>query len=505
MYISSGKDGGGEAPPGEERENDMEANGGKHTIRKRVVFISALVLVFVGLLIPEYAWQFTSLKHKLIAMENFHDLFDNVLELRRYEKNYLFMHDDDNYQSIMLYLEKIESDIAVLADDILEVTSREQFQRFQNVLGRYNDMLRPHLMGSSVNTEELRGYGKMMVDFSQDLLNYKRELIHKDLEWIFVTFVTATGGFFLFIMGVFHMQVWNMLKRIAFVQKATRDVLKDKFTPLVDNAKKKDEVSDLIFAFNRMVSEIDARQEQLVRSRKLAAIGTFSSGIAHELNNPLNNISLSADTLREEAGDLSEEETREIVDDIIVQTERASEVVKNLLDFSRDKPPKVEPLRIKGVVDGTHKLLANQLMLNSIWLENYIREDLPLIKGDMQKLQQVFVNLFVNAIQAMPDGGLIYVDAGVENEKYVKIIVNDTGPGIPPEKIGRIFDPFFTTKEVGAGTGLGLSIVYGIVRKHGGYVEVRSKVNVGTTFSIYLPIDNTEMTSKDEEDASSYY
>jgi len=184
----------------------------------------------------------------------------------------------------------------------------------------------------------------------------------------------------------------------------------------------------------------------------------------------------------------------EIINDIIGQTERASLVVRNLLDFSREKAPSSAPLNIKDVVDHTHKLIANQLMISAIWFENYIHDDLPRIMGDMQKLQQVFINLFVNSIQAMPQGGLIYIDAQVVPDGYLRVIVNDTGPGIPPDIIGHIFDPFYTTKEVGAGTGLGLSIVYGIIKKHGGYIEVKSTVNVGTTFSIYLPIVGNEKT-----------
>jgi signal transduction histidine kinase len=275
---------------------------------------------------------------------------------------------------------------------------------------------------------------------------------------------------------------------LYYVQQATKDLLRGKFTPIVDNALKNDEVSNLILAFNKMGTEIEIKQEQLVQSRKLAAIGTFSSGIAHELNNPLNNISLSADALLEEYDELTAAEAKAIVIDIILQTERASEVVKDLLDFCRDKTPTSSRLNIKNVIKATTKLIANQLRLNSIWLEDYVPDNLPLVVGDHQKLQQVFLNLFVNAIHVMPEGGLIHLDAKLEPEGYMRIDVNDTGTGIPPEKIEDIFDPFYTTKPVGQGTGLGLSIVYGIVKKHGGYIEVNSKINVGTTFAIYLPI-----------------
>ena len=171
-------------------------------------------------------------------------------------------------------------------------------------------------------------------------------------------------------------------------------------------------------------------------------------------------------------------------------------MVKNLLDFSRDKAPSTEPLDIKSVIAKTEKLIANELRINAIWLEDYTPSNLPLIMGDMQKLQQVFLNLFVNSIQAMStsEGGLIHIDAKEESDGYIKINVSDTGAGIEAENVERIFDPFYTTKEVGKGTGLGLSIVYGIVKKHGGKLEVKSKMNAGTPFSLYLPIAGHEKT-----------
>ena len=121
-------------------------------------------------------------------------------------------------------------------------------------------------------------------------------------------------------------------------------------------------------------------------------------------------------------------------------------------------------------------------------MEDYIPDTLPAVRGDMKEMQQVFLNLFLNSIYAIDGGGLIHIDGKMGPPGYIQIDFNDTGCGIPDEKLGHIFDPFYTDKPVGRGTGLGLSIVYGIIKKHRGYIEVRSKVNVGTTFSIYLPI-----------------
>ncbi|MCG2749112.1 MAG: hypothetical protein L6365_16460 [Desulfobulbaceae bacterium] len=383
----------------------MERLVGRHTIRRRLIFITILFMVFGGLLLPDYSWQIFSLKKKLMALEQFHSFLDDVLELRRYEKNFLFGIGTDNVSPILVFLSKIQSHIAILEDDILEVTDRQEYDNFLGTFYQYKEIFRKYSYSAEIDSLGIRESGRDMVEFAEKLVKRKHDRLHSSLELLFYRFVSITGTLFFTLILIFQLQVRNVLKRIAFVQKATRDVANDKFTPIADNAKIQDEISVLIINFNKMVAEIDARKEQLVQSRKLAAIGTFSSGIAHELNNPLNNISLSADTLMEEYGALSETETKEIIADIISQTERASGVVKNLLDFSRDKAPSSVPLRIKDVVEASHKLIANQLMINAIWFENYIHEDLPLVMGDMQKLQQVFINLFVNSIQAMPQGG----------------------------------------------------------------------------------------------------
>ncbi len=481
----------------------MESLVGKYTIKRRLIFITIIFLVFGLIVVPDYSWQILSLEKKLIALEEFHNLLEDVLELRRYEKNFLLGIGTDNVTSILGYLDKIEASTSTLKSDMLEVLNQQEYDNFLHTFSLYKATFSTYDLSEKIDTSSIRESGRAMVEFAENLVSRNHDRLHSSLKQLLYRFVAITGTFFFALILIFQLQVRNVLKRIAFVQRATRDVVIGKFRPIVDNTKIQDEVSGLIFAFNKMVAEIEARKEQLVQSRKLAAIGTFSSGIAHELNNPLNNISLSADTLMEEYETLSETEIKEIVTDIISQTERASSVVRNLLDFSRDKEPTSIPLCIKDAVEAAHKLIANQLMINDVAFEDYINPDLPVIKGDMQKLQQVFINLFVNSIQAMPQGGgLIYVDAQPAQDNLLKIIVKDTGPGIPPDIIGRIFDPFYTTKEVGSGTGLGLSIVYGIIKKHGGYIEVNSTINVGTTFSIYLPIAPNQEKQRNESSSN---
>ncbi len=474
------------------------------TIRHRLLLIFAVVFLFAVCLATVYALNISALKSDFYMMEDIYKLSNNVLELRRFEKNFLYEHDPHSLHQIAHYLYAINKDTNYFSRELLTTMGKKEFLNFQYTIKQYEKLIEGHPRISNANIEEIRKLGKRLVDFTDQLLKAKRESIHKKLHLTMYGFIMATAGGFMFILLVFHVQTKNILRRLAKVQKATRAVALGQFVPIKENASGTDEISSLIQAFNKMVEEIDNKQEQLLQAKKLAAIGTFSSGIAHELNNPLNNISLTADTLLEEYDTLSREEILEMIQDIIDEDERASLVVRNLLDFCRKSPPSSQLLNIKDVVRKSADLVRNQLKIQHIEFEDYIPESLPLIRGDAQKLQQVFVNLFLNSMHAISDGGLIDVHGEARNG-YVIIRFSDTGKGIPAEKLEHIFEPFFTTKPVGKGTGLGLSIVYGIIKKHGGYIEVKSKENIGTTFIIYLPIANDAETlgiKKDDTDSS---
>jgi len=177
--------------------------------------------------------------------------------------------------------------------------------------------------------------------------------------------------------------------------------------------------------------------------------------------------------------------------EILAQADRASYVVKNLLEFSRTERPLLLELNINEVLNRTIKLIRNQIMVTGIQLKRVNSENLPPIRGRSQDLQQAFINILINSIHAMKDlsgEDIISIRTGPGPDGYIRVDFSDTGIGIKPEDMKNIFDPFYTTKEVGRGTGLGLSLVYGIIRTHGGYIEVKSEINKGTTFSIYLPI-----------------
>ncbi len=455
--------------------------------RRLVIFFLAL-LAFIAILGLSFVLDIFAVKADLSEIEDFYGLFNNTLEVRRYEKNVLFGLGEDSYRQLMHYIDTVEQGADRLHISMSQAVGEDVVRGFEHQLKAYRSRIEEGKRLGVFDEETIRHHGQELVLFTQELLRKKRIKIHEALHQTTFVFLGSMAAAFVAVLLVFYFQARTILLRLALLREATVDVAAGKFLPIREPSGTKDELSGLIVAFNRMVQELDVKQEQLLQSRKLAAIGTFSSGIAHELNNPLNNISLTADTLREEFDHVGREEALELIDDVIRQADRASNVVKHLLDFSREPAPAETVLNIKDVLNGTVRLVRNQLRLQNTTLEDFVPENLPSVRGDAHKLEQVFLNLFLNSIHAIGSGGLIYMEGRVDPQGFVRVDFVDTGSGIPAEALDHIFEPFYTTKPVGQGTGLGLSIVYGIIKKYGGYVEVKSKVMGGTTFSVFLPI-----------------
>ncbi|HYR89003.1 MAG TPA: ATP-binding protein [Terriglobia bacterium] len=226
-------------------------------------------------------------------------------------------------------------------------------------------------------------------------------------------------------------------------------------------------------------------EDQLIQNERLTSIGLLAAGVAHEVNTPLAVISSYSQMLRKE---ISPEDGRyKLLEKITKQTFRASEIVNNLLNFSRTNATEFAEVDIHQVITETLSLLEHQFKSARIRVEHDLRADYPITVGNAGKLQQVFLNLFVNARDAMAEGGELRIHTETVDSK-VEVVVQDTGVGISRENIKKIYDPFFTTKAAGKGTGLGLSVSYGIVQEHGGNISVESRPGSGTSFKLELPL-----------------
>jgi two-component system NtrC family sensor kinase len=240
---------------------------------------------------------------------------------------------------------------------------------------------------------------------------------------------------------------------------------------------------------NERTSALKDAQAQLIQSEKMSSLGKLAASVAHEINNPLAGILTYAKLLirMHEEGEMSDKVRDACTRNLrLVQreTERCSAIVRNLLDFARQRAPSLKELDVSAVVEEALTLLAHRLQMQNVALSKDL-PPMPPIRADFGQLRQSFVNIALNACEAMSNGGALTVTARAAG-RNVEIAFTDTGPGIAPEHLSRIFDPFFTTKE--RGTGLGLSVVYGIIERHGGKLDIKSEVGRGTTVLVELPV-----------------
>jgi len=232
---------------------------------------------------------------------------------------------------------------------------------------------------------------------------------------------------------------------------------------------------------------LEQAQAQLIRTEKLASIGQLAAGVAHEINNPLGTIMIYAHLLLKNFD--KDDPKREDVELIISEANRAKEIVQGLLSFARETKLKPGPVNVNDLLEDVLGLVINQSLFHNIKIEKKIDDTLPTIVADETKLKQVFLNIILNAAQAMEGSGRLIITT-TKDKKYIKIRIQDTGPGIPPEVIANLFSPFFTTKE--KGTGLGLAISYGIIERHKGKIDVETELGKGTIFTINLPLEAKE-------------
>jgi two-component system NtrC family sensor kinase len=231
--------------------------------------------------------------------------------------------------------------------------------------------------------------------------------------------------------------------------------------------------------------ELQEIQDSLVKSEKLASLGKMAAGVAHEINNPLTSILINTHLVLEKLEKNSH--ARENLSLIADETSRCSEIVKGLLEFSHQNPPEKRYVDVNDVLNLSVDILKNQVSFQNIKIKKKLQNNLPQIQIDLNKIKQVFLNLMLNAAEAMPDGGSLAIISKLSQDmRCVEIEFTDTGLGISKENINKLFDPFFTTKT--SGTGLGLAVSYGIIEQHKGKIEVKSQEGQGSTFIIGLPI-----------------
>jgi signal transduction histidine kinase len=368
---------------------------------------------------------------------------------------------------------------------------------------------------------EIRKTGKDIITIAEDISKAERKNLQTMLynSQRILIFSVIFLSILVIVIGQIILKL--IIKPLKELEKSMEIIADGTYRDVNINSKDR-EIISLTNAFNKMLHELELRQRHLVQSEKLASLGTLLSGVAHELNNPLSNISSSCQILMEELKQahgsrvngqekgkaassslpLDPVFLNELLSQIDEQTDRARNIVRSLLEFSRDKEFEKEHLPLKRLIKETIRFVRGQLPLK-VEIEIDIPDDITIF-ADKQRIQQAFLNLIKNAVEAINADGKISIRAqkvvstekkeeGAKTECQIEgdsidIKISDTGSGIPSDVLPKIFDPFFTTKDVGKGSGLGLFIVHEIIEEHNGCIAVDSQIEKGTTFLIRLPL-----------------
>ncbi len=413
-----------------------------------------------------------------------------ILNLRRLEKNYMLFRDRDSFSKLDRALFQLKDLIPSCYECIPYVEAvRSLFASYEK-----SDSVIRELQIAGDNLEETT------VRIAQRERQHIAWFFTKTQRFMFMALILlcAIGPLLVYKTASYIVapiiRLTEITKKIAEGDSSLRAPLKEH-----------DETYTLAVSFNTMLDNLqlthhslekslELLHEQHMEAEKRASLGFLVSGVAHELNNPLNNISLTAETMKEDLNELSTEELKEHIQDIVTQSERAKHIIEELLDFvGTRKSAVMEKLDIINALAESINLVANQLKVSHIQLKKDIHKIPVFIKGNQNKLEEIFVNIMVNAIHAMKESGELTIYAKPDvNEKFIIIEISDTGCGIPEKELKNIFEPFYTTKQHGAGTGLGLAVARSLVEKHFGDISVRSEVGKGTTFTIRFPLYEEE-------------
>jgi two-component system, NtrC family, sensor kinase len=464
------------------------------TIRNRIIIAALIQAILIGI-IGFFAYiSFKNVSTKLRTIEVIDDLNISLLEMRLAEKNY-FLYKDLNQLQELVKLGKDRYDILRSSQPYvvpsLQSLGKKHYNSLLDTLKQYLALSQEVLNTKTVPAHlevELRSLGHELTSLSEMLLAKERENVNQIINHNVIMLIASLGFIFVIQLGLWHYFFSFIIKEISIMEQMIKMVSAGQIHEVAGKTiAPRNEIEIAIKAIADMAKKLENREQELLQSGKLASLGVLISGVAHELGNPLNNISLIAQTYLSLYDILGDEEKKNYMGDVYTQSERIKKIVENLLDFSRQKKQELQEWPIREILQRSIGLVGNHLKIAKVKHRVAIEDGLPPVYVDAPQIEQVLINLFINAIQAMPQGGELFINASRENANgFVIVTVRDTGTGIKKEVLPYIFDPFFTTKST-KGTGLGLSVSYGIIRQHHGEISVESEEGTGTTFIIKIP------------------
>ncbi len=403
------------------------------------------------------------------------------LVLRRFEKNLLLYKDQTTYGTFV----KTFSSLSVKSDA----------EEYRTLVERVFELFRDE----RYMVEKMRLRAREIQSFTEELSKRERSRVNDILS---MSSSLLPLALLIIIVAGIIINV-NLARSIAVpireLEKVTKKVAMGDFSEAIE-VKGEDEITSLEISFNQMedrlkdtlnslehaVKNLHEKQAQLVEAEKLASIGILAAGIAHEINNPLTSVLTFSHLMLEQMPE--DDPRREKLKMMVRETERARIIVRQLLSFAKETKLKKVKTNINCPINEIIETLTAQGLFNNIEVTLDFSESLPEISADPIKLEQVVLNILLNAIHSITPPGKIGITTQTVGD-FVEVVISDTGCGIPEKYIGKIFDPFYTTKDSTKGTGLGLAVSYGIIKKHGGDIEVKSKVGEGSTFVVRLPVN----------------
>lgn len=451
---------------------------------------------------------------KLRYVEIADDLNASFLEMRLSEKNYFLYKDASALNDIRNKLNQSKAAMMSARDDIVRAIGAANYLQLESSTHAYLQVIQSadsNAPASEHLQSHIREAGQKLREFSDHVTKLERTNVNRIIAESRTGLFTSLFLILVSALGVNQLISRRILASLKDIEKVAHAISEGDFNKVKTSAQAleprmilktisgmkcfsffqsnpSDELGSVMKAINSMSEDLKKHEELIIQSKKLASIGILTAGVAHELGNPLNNISMMAQAYAELYDDLSREERLDYMIKVDEETERIRDIVKNLLDFSKPKKPNRNVAHVNEVVQKSLKLVQNMISISNIEINICLGDEIPVVFIDINQIQEVLINLITNAIQAAASGDEIFITTRLAADAdHVEIEVRDTGKGIPPEFLPHVFDPFFTTKEA-SGTGLGLFVSYGIIQNHQGNIRVHSELGAGTCFTIELPV-----------------
>ena len=431
------------------------------------------------------------------------ELFDATLEMRRFEKNHFLYGQPDDLAEHARYAARADELLRRDAAAIDTLAGADAANRLRGELARYLEAMTAHALRpeDEALAATTRALGNRVVTFGERLAASERRSLNAALAAHRRGLLLSLGVVAALLALAGFLLARRVTRPLRAMETRMEAVASGQLARIAPDSPEREFVS-LAEAFNHVLDELERRQHTLVRAEKLASLGTLLSGVAHELNNPLSNISSSAQILKEDAG-LDAALRAQLAADIDAETLRARRIVRALLDYAGEREFKRAPVALAELVEETLRFLKARRSPRVV-----VRVDIApelSVSGDRPRLQQVLLNLIGNAFDALGERGELMISAhasvvGARSDDFprhagecrpgaaaIDLVLADSGPGIPHELLPRVFDPFFTTKPIGDGSGLGLFITHEIIEEHGGCIDVANRPSGGAEFRIRLP------------------